>query len=192
MELRKILLAFTLLFAAVAANADTGSSFWPDGFTLSYGHGNPNDLHGGRGALQWDWNQVWFANAPLNLTGYWDASFAHWMTNGNSNGDHRNISIVAFAPVFRLQTRDAIASTTIIPYLEGSVGLSALSQSYLGERNLGAHGAFQDLIGAGITFGCRHQYDLSYHYLHYSNAGLALPNEGIDVKVLLTFGYRFG
>ena len=89
--------------------------------------------------------------------------------------------------MFRLQTSYAASQ----PYLEGSVGLAALSNMRLGHRHLGAHWSFQDLIGAGVRFGDNYQYDLSYHYLHYSNANIAKPNNGVDVKMLFSFAYHF-
>lgn len=161
----------------------------PTGFSLSYGKGRPNNLSGGRLALQWNWNTDWLINSPFKLTGYWDASVAYWTTNGNQNNNHKSIGALAFAPVFRFQTREPILSIT--PYLEASVGLAGLSSAHIGDRDLGTAWAFQDLIGAGISFGDQQQFDLSYHYLHYSNADLASHNQGIDVKVLITFAYRW-
>jgi lipid A 3-O-deacylase len=187
MELRKIAVAVVLLFTSITSYA----SYLPDSASIAYGEGRPNSLSGARAAVQWDWNHIWFAQSSVNLTGYWDLSFAHWVTNGDANGNHKTILIAAIAPVLRLQTRDPLIGT-LQPYIEASVGPSVLSKAYLGRRNLGAHWAFQDMVGVGVNFGSRQQFSLSYHYLHYSNANLAPPNNGIDVKMMLTFGYKFG
>ncbi len=33
--------------------------------------------------------------------------------------------------------------------------------------------------------------EVQVRYLHYSNAGLAPPNQGVDVKPLISVGYSF-
>jgi lipid A 3-O-deacylase len=185
---RKFWLTLVLLLTGIT-NAYAKNAFIPDGFSFSYGDGRPGNLRGYRGSLQWHWNWIACANRPL-VTGYWDASFAHWNVDTTDDNEPGSINIIAFAPVFRLQTPPLMGYFT--PYLEGSVGLSALSQNHLSHRNLGGNWAFQDLLGGGIAFGQHQQFNLSYHYLHYSNAGLNPPNNGIDVKNLVSFAYRFG
>lgn len=182
----KLVVVSILLILSAQAYADWS----PSGVSLSYGQGQPNNLTGYRLATQWDWGVDWLASTPIKLSGYWDASVARWSTEGNSTGNYTSLWAVGFDPIFRLQLRSLLAAA-VSPYLEAGVGPAWLSASHLGERDLGAHWAFQDLVGVGIGFGKKHQFDLSYHYLHYSNAGLWPPNCGIDVKMLATFSYRF-
>jgi lipid A 3-O-deacylase len=187
--MKLLLKLFVLLIGFGIPSVYAQNAFIPTGYSLSYGAGRPGNLNGYRAALQWDWNWIGCQGQPIMLTGYWDASFAHWRADTTDVNQPGSINIIAFAPVFRFETQPLIA--TITPYIEVSVGLSGLSQQRLSHRNLGAHWSFQDLLGGGISFGNRQQYSLSVHYLHYSNAGLAPPNNGIDVKILGTFAYRF-
>ena len=163
-----------------------------DGLSLSAGSGRPSDLKGGRIAAQWSWHQGWLQSHNWQLDTYWDMSFAHWHTDGNpdDNYAHKALSSFALAPIFRWE-RTTPYLINFRPYLEASWGLTVLTDQHLSYRNQGAHWAFQDLIGLGVRFGERGQYDLSYHYLHYSNAGINPPNNGIDIKILLTLQYRF-
>ena len=158
----------------------------PDTLRLAYGMGEPNDLRGGRIALGWDWPHALLSGNQWQLTGYWDLSAAYFRVKPAC---HRcqQLWTVAIAPVFRWQ----VQFEQLVPYLEASVGLAGLSTLHLGYRNLGAHWSFQDLLGAGVRFGEHQQYDISYHYLHYSNANIVKPNNGVDVKILLSFAYHF-
>lgn len=163
-----------------------------DAIGFSGGFGEPNSLVGGRVALQWHWNRFWVTKKTdaVGITGYWDASVAYWHCRGDVNGDHKKLAIFAFAPVFRMQAVRPFHNS-ILPYVEGSIGGAYMTADHIGRRDLGARWTFQDMIGLGFQFGSREQYDLSYHFLHYSNASLASPNNGIDVKVLISFVYHF-
>lgn len=162
------------------------------GLQISYGTGDPDHLKGYRVAVQQFWPWVGFSKSPVNLTGYWDFSYANWHTNPPLANQPRSISILAVSPLIRLQSREnwLLAAQ---PYLELGVGASWLSNNHLGHRNLGGQFAFQDLMGLGLRWRISKTVigTLSYHYLHYSNASLLPPNQGIDVKHLFTLGYEF-
>ena len=59
-----------------------------------------------------------------------------------------------------------------------------------GSRNLGSHLQFEDRLGFGVEFGKRAQYSLGVRMFHYSNAGFASRNQGLDA-VHLAFHARF-
>jgi hypothetical protein len=71
-----------------------------------------------------------------------------------------------------------------------ALGPTWLSNRNLGGREQGSNFAFQAQIGAGLWFGKDKDWLASLSYKHFSNAGLASPNEAFDVPVLLTVGYR--
>ncbi len=160
-----------------------------DSFSIGVGGGNPNNLRGGRIALQKNWNIKLLPLLGFYTTGYWDANFAYFHTQGDQFGRYKNIAIIGINPVFRFRPTNAIYG--IVPYLEASVGLAAYNHRRLGHRNLGMNWSFEDLLGFGATFGDRQQYDLSLHFLHFSNADIKRPNNGIDVKILAMFRYFF-
>ncbi|MFZ0218934.1 MAG: acyloxyacyl hydrolase [Candidatus Aquirickettsiella sp.] len=162
------------------------------GLQVSYGTGDPDHLKGYRIAIQQFWPWTGFSNSPMNLTGYWDLSYANWRTTPPLANQPRSINILALSPLIRLQSHEnwLLSAQT---YLELGIGASWLSNNHLGHRNLGGQFAFQDLMGLGLRW---HQstssiWSFSYHYLHYSNASLWPPNQGIDVKHLFTVGYEF-
>ena len=163
-----------------------------DGFSISGGVGRPSSLRGGRLAAEWYWNKNWLATQNWHLDGYWDASVAYWRTDGDPNDGrkHKSLATAAFGPIFRWERSTPLFGNAH-PFLEASWGLALLSNQHLSYRNQGAHWTFQDLLGGGLQFGSHGEYDLSYHYLHYSNAGINPPNNGIDVKTLLSLQYRF-
>lgn len=183
----------TLFYACLILSLLTGNSYASTyGVQISYGTGDPDHLKGYRVAIQQFWPWVGFATSRLNLTGYWDLSYANWHANPPLAYQPRSISIFALSPLVRLQSREAwlfFAQT----YLELGVGASLLSNNHFGHRNLGSQFAFQDLMGLGLRWQLSEttKATLSYHYLHYSNASLFPPNQGIDVKHLLTLGYEF-
>ena len=137
------------------------------GLQISYGTGDPDHLKGYRVAVQQFWPWIGFSKSPLNLTGYWDVSYANWHTYPPLSGQPRSIDL--------------------------GIGASWLSNNHLGHRNLGGQFAFQDLMGLGLRWRISETAvsTLSYHYLHSSNASLLPRIQCIDVKHLFTLGYEF-
>jgi len=177
-------LFITTLFAILLSSSAYASQDGWQGISASYGIGRPNHLRGAR--ISYELQPSYLANLNIKLLEfYFDFSGAYWKTN---YFEHKHLFVFAAAPVARI---NLAKSSPLDPYIEGSIGGAFLTHDHLGHRDLGAHIAFQDMIGVGATFGERHQYDLSFRYLHYSNAGLFKPNNGIDVKLLTTFTYRF-
>jgi lipid A 3-O-deacylase len=183
---KNIFFLFLLLILSISENLTFALT---PGISLSYGRrGDPDHLQGYRIAWQDFWPTL-FPQLPINLNAYWDLSFAHWRTTPPKANQPRSITILAAAPIMRLQTREKYFLGK--PYLELGIGPSFLSNNHLGHRNLGGQFAFQDLLGVGLSWGTLSIWSLSYHYVHYSNAGFFPPNQGIDVKHLLSVGYQF-
>jgi len=162
------------------------------GIQIAYGMGKPDHLKGYRLSIQQFWPWAGFETSHLNVTGYWDLSVAKWRTNPPLADQPRAIHIFAISPLMRLQSREAWLLSTQT-YLELGIGASFLSNHHLGHRNLGSQFAFQDLMGFGLRWRINKTLKgtLSYHYLHYSNASLFPPNQGIDVKHLWSLGCEF-
>jgi lipid A 3-O-deacylase len=181
-------LSVSLILNLLTANSYASTH----GVQIAYGSGDPDHLKGYRVAIQQFWPWIGFATSRLNITGYWDLSYANWYASPPLAYQPRAIRIFALSPLVRLQSREAwllFAQT----YLELGIGASLLSHNHFGHRNLGGQFAFQDLMGLGLRWQLNQttKATLSYHYLHYSNASLFPPNQGIDVKHLFTLGYEF-
>ena len=165
-----------LLPAAIWAGGDLAplpeaqTSHWIDGAGISYGQSKDNiDIY--RLYLCKDFQNRWFQSGLGYLTGYWEGSLNYW----NGYGVH-NYG-VAISPVFTYRFN---TSGTLTPYLEGGIGASWFSKTTMGPRDLSTHFLFEDRVGAGIRMG---NWDLSFRYMHYSNAGIKKPNDGIDIFV---------
>lgn len=177
-----------LLFAGFCGMAH--ASLRDMGIRIGYGYGEPDRLQGQRFALQ---KETWLSlSLPyLSLQPYWDLSFAHWHVKPRSRYiDHpQSIHIFALSPALKLQFK---GNTFFTPFIELGIGPSFLEQSVLGHRHLGGRFAFQDQIGIGFPLDKNQHWLISYHYIHYSNAGLYPPNQGIDIKHFFSLTMQWG
>lgn len=111
------------------------------------------------------------------LSGYGEAAFLYW----------RNDSEVVYggvlAPVLAYYFGGESAS--VRPYVGGGIGVAYISNTRMGTRDLSTRLLFEDRMGIGITSS---RLDVSLDYLHYSNASVKPPNDGIDALVL-TLGW---
>ena len=113
------------------------------------------------------------------MTGYYEASVHVW---------ERNEVVVygaAFSPVFTCNFGSAGRGR--YAYMEGGVGIAAISELEMGRRELSSHLLFEDRLGVGLRAGAL---DVNFRYMHCSNAGLVPPNDGIDI-LILTVAYKF-
>lgn len=186
MKLRVALLAATCCWQLALADATPTHTDNPikwRAFTFSYGEGKPKNLYGYRASYAWQYERFMWQYVQMHF----DISLAHWRTDWTT---HKDLNVLGISPIFRMPL-SVVENDNFHPYLEGGVGAAFMSDDHVASRNLGANLAFHDILGIGTTIGKKEQFDVSYRFLHYSNAHLAPPNEGVDVKWLLTFGYRF-
>lgn len=124
-------------------------------------------------ALSHDWNQRWLASDTGHLTGYWDAGYTYWAA-----GKYSAAHSLSFSPVFVYE----FAGDGARPFIEVGVGVSMFSGTEVGHRNMSSAFHFEDRLGVGYRLegGTR----LGVRAIHYSNAGLRMPNEGIESYAL--------
>jgi len=163
----------------------------PDAVSFTYGqNGDPGDHRAYRGDVRWDWHVRWFETTNWHLGGYFAGSVGYWRAEHVKPRFARDLFQFSIVPMFRI-ARHTPYNIGIAPFIEGGVGVAWLTEDKFGDRDLGHHSTFDDRIGAGIRFGSNQQFELAYHYLHYSNAGLHSPNQGIDMSETITFAYHF-
>lgn len=129
-----------------------------------------------RVGFQKQFGESWFESRVGCLSGYHEMSL--------SNLEHREESIrqIAYSPVF---TYSFPGLTEIVsPYIEGGIGISLLSDKMISGRDLSTYFQFEDRIGVGLRFGRTHIHDLNIRYMHYSNASIKQPNDGIDMLMV--------
>ncbi len=114
----------------------------------------------------------------LYLSGYHELSINQW------DGRHDRLSAIAYSPVFTVNFYRPGAFT---PYLELGVGISLITKKLIDSRDMSSHFQFEDRVGVGMRSDA---IDLHFRYMHYSNAGLKSPNQGIDI-FLVGMAYRF-
>jgi len=150
---------------------------WIDAVGISYGQSKDNiDIY--RLTFRRDFKSRWLEGEMEYLSGYWEGSLNYWNGRGDENFG------IALSPVFAYYFN---ASETVKPYLEGGIGLSVWTETKMGHRDLSSNFLFEDRVGAGIRI---NNWDLSLRYMHYSNAGIKEPNDGIDIFIG-SISYKF-
>lgn len=141
------------------------------GYGVSLGCGQSRDgIDICRIGLLKEWELRWMENPTGYVTGYFELSYNRW------KADEETINGVAFSPVFQYAFNTGIPE--FHPYVEGGIGVAYIDDYSIKGRNLSSNLHFEDRIGTGIRF---HHIDLNFRYMHYSNASLKSPNDGIDM-----------
>jgi lipid A 3-O-deacylase len=153
------------------------STPWINTIGIGYGQSKDNiDIY--RLTLRKDFSTRWWESGIGYLSGYWEGSLNYWNGRGDENFG------IALSPVFVYYFQ---TGASLQPYLEGGIGVSLFSETRMGSRDLSSNFLFEDRIGAGVRVG---DWDLSFRYMHYSNAGIEKPNDGIDIFIG-SVNYRF-
>lgn len=133
----------------------------------------------GQGEMTWrasfvhDWDKQWWQGERGYLTGYWDTAYTYW-----EGSDAASAHSLSFSPVFVYQFH----GERVRPFVEVGIGVSLFSSTEVGEQSMGSAFHFEDRIGAGVVLpsGSR----LGVRAMHYSNAGIKQPNDGIESYAL--------
>jgi lipid A 3-O-deacylase len=124
----------------------------------------------GRIALGFDWDKSWLESSVGRATGYWDLGYTYWQAGKEAGGRHA----VSFAPVFVYEFGEGYYK----PFVEAGVGVSLFSGTTAGDQKFGSAFNFEDRIGAGLKFGNTDK--IGIRAIHYSNASIKEPNDGIE------------
>jgi len=105
------------------------------------------------------------------LSGYFELSYNLWEKSGEQTHG------VALSPVFVYYFNTGRAKG-IIPYVEGGIGAACIDDYTIANRNLSSNLLFEDRVSIGVII---NRIDLKVGYMHYSNASIRSPNDGIDI-----------
>lgn len=164
----------------------TSPSFaWEHLIELGYGYSHdPNNVkYNNSGFLlngdfltlrQTDWTH-WSLNAAVG----------RWVTTAPHN---KNLTTAALDLALRLYLFDFDFENSYPAYFLGSVGPAILSSRQFGTNTQGSNLAIQTQLGLGAEF---NHCDVNLRIEHFSNAGLAKPNEGFNILYLFSLGYLF-
>ena len=125
-----------------------------------------------RMGLQKEFQSRWWQTDVGALTGYWDAGYTFW--KGDKESDNHSISV---SPVLVYEFNGDVFK----PYLEAGIGVSLFENTRIESRRLGSSFQFEDRFGVGVRF---YNHAIGLRAIHYSNAGLKKPNNGIEAYSL--------
>ena len=160
-----------LSLAAAAALGLSSLSAQAVDFTAAIGQSGDSTMVYRLGA-QWNWDKSWWQSDVGRLTGYWDAGYTYW--EGDETSSNHSLS---FTPVFVYE----FAGETVKPYIEAGIGVAAFANTELEDNDLGSSFQFEDRIGLGLRFSGQ---EVGIRALHYSNAGIKQPNDGVEAYTL--------
>ena len=180
---RLILLMLCSVLLYGNANAESEYAEYEDkinGFGISVGYGEgKSDIDVYRLGLKKDYGIEWFKREHSYLSGFFELSYNYWHYKSE------DIHGISLSPVFAYYLGES--TDFFRPYIAGGIGAAVFDRYNIKDRNLGSNFQFEDRIGIGATIGC---FDINCSYFHYSNAGLKLPNAGIDIW-LFSGSFRF-
>jgi len=183
---RRLLPILAVIFSTTAHAAGNN---WIDAISLTYGEDmDDNETTLYRLGLQNKWERTWLNDGAWYVGGYWDVELAY-MESDHEKSKNDNLFDLGLTPVFRMQ-RDASLSSGVSPYAEAGIGPHLISETRLGNQQYSTALQFGSLIGFGLGFGNRGQYEISYRFQHLSNADIKTPNQGMNLH-LLRLGYAF-
>jgi lipid A 3-O-deacylase len=113
-------------------------------------------------------NRSWFESDVGRLTGYWDAAYTYW--DGDDTSSNHSLSL---SPVFVYE----FAGQRFKPYVEAGIGIAGFTSTEIENNRLGSSFQFEDRLGVGVRF---NNQEVGIRAIHYSNAGLKQPNDGVE------------
>lgn len=111
------------------------------------------------------------------VSGYFEAAFLYWTLDEETAYGGTVGPIVAYY--------FGNGSSTFRPYVGGGIGIAYVSETRIGTRDLATHFQFEDRIGLGVE---SRRLDAFLGVVHYSNASIKPPNDGLDA-VMLTLAW---
>ena len=170
--MKKSLITTTLISATISLASAADLSSYVDGVTASYGKSH-HGIKIYRIGLRKDFDSKWGKSSVGYFSGYYELSLNYW--KGKTNHNKTNYG-VALSPVFGYY----FDLGEIKPYVEAGIGVSLFKNKWIDNRNMSTNFLFEDRIGAGVRV---NNFDFSFRYMHYSNASIKAPNNGIDIFI---------
>ena len=169
----KRILFLLVCFIGTSSYAAAQGFSGPGGWGVSLGSGQSTDrIDIYRAGLLKQWNIKWLESKTGYVCGYFELSYNRWEHGGD------DVNAVAFSPVFQYVFH--AGNATWYPYIEAGIGVACLDDYTINNRDLSSNLLFEDRVGVGIKI---KNVDINLRYMHYSNAALKEPNDGIDILI---------
>ena len=149
-------------------------------YGISVNAGKSNNIENYRLGIQKPFDSSVFEFESFTVHGFHEVGLNYWV------GERNNVHALSYAPVFKLLF-NSFQANEYQPYIDFGIGVALVSDTQIDDRNLSSAFLFEDRISIGIS---KDAWDFYIRYMHYSNAGLQTPNEGIDIY-LAGINYNF-
>jgi lipid A 3-O-deacylase len=120
--------------------------------------------------LSQGWGARWLQSGRGYVGGYWEGAYTQWCSKNGKLGART----VSFSPVLLYR----FERVSWQPFIEAGIGVSLFSKTQVCCRRLGSAFNFEDRLGVGLVLSGGAQ--LGLRAIHYSNARIKMPNEGIN------------
>ncbi|MDR5832775.1 acyloxyacyl hydrolase [Caballeronia sp. LZ034LL] len=130
--------------------------------------------------LVWDPGLTWWEIGGFHFTVVGEGHVSYWHTT-EDNAVHPNIWEFGLTPVLRFVK----SAGYFRPFIEAGVGVRLLSHTRI-TQDFTVSSAFQfaDMVGVGMIFGEKQNYQAGFRFQHLSNASIREPNPGINFSQL--------
>ena len=153
-----------------------------DRLTLSLDAGSDRTTDHLRLGLGADWQEAVFETASWEVSGRLEGSLHYWSST-LENPENKSGYIIGITPVFHYQPKNF----TYTPFIEMGGGPHLLSDITIENDYKSTQFQFGSIFGLGVK---NQDFEISYRYLHISNAGIEMPNPGTDFHNI-HIGYHF-
>ncbi|VAW47310.1 probable signal peptide protein [hydrothermal vent metagenome] len=123
-----------------------------------------------------DWNENVYDGHSWEVVGRLEGSLQKWWSILNNPKNHSGY-ILGITPVFHYQLKNK----RFTPFIEMGGGPYLLNNIVIENEYKSTQFQFGSIFGLGIK---HQQFEISYRYLHISNAGIEMPNPGTDFHSL--------
>lgn len=129
-----------------------------------------------------DWKEAIYETPSWEIVGRLEGSLHRWSST-LSNPDNDSGYIIGITPVFHYQPKNF----NYTPFIEMGGGPHLLSNIIIENDYKSTQFQFGSIFGLGVK---NQDFEISYRYLHISNAGIEMPNPGTDFHNIHV-GYYF-
>ncbi|WP_321794270.1 acyloxyacyl hydrolase [Caballeronia sp. J97] len=130
--------------------------------------------------VSWDPGLTWWEIGGFHFTLIGEGHVSFWHTT-EDNAVHPNIWEIGITPVVRFVK----SAGYFRPFIEAGVGVRLLSHTRITEDfSVGSAFQFADMVGVGMIFGAKQNYQAGLRFQHLSNGGIKEPNPGINFSQL--------
>lgn len=160
-----------------------------DKLTFSLDNGADRSTKHLRLGIGADWIEPVYEAKTWQVTGRLEGSLHQWSST-LSNPKNDSGYILGIAPVFHYEPKPLSSlylSHSITPFIEMGGGPHLLSDITIENDYKSTQFQFGSIFGLGLK---NQTFEISYRYLHISNAGIEMPNPGTDFHDL-HIGYYF-